>query len=34
MHQKARTGGGAVRPMTIDGSAGHATGVTDPTPAV
>jgi len=34
MHQKARTGGGAVRPMTIDGSAGSPTGMPELTPAV
>ena len=34
MHQKARTGGGAVRPMTIDGVSGRPTGVPDLVPAV
>lgn len=34
MHQKARTGGGAVRPMTIDGGAGSPTGVPEMPPTV
>ena len=34
MHQKARTGGGAVRPMTIDGGAGSPTGLPELPPTV